>query len=198
MAFADVLNETLASYSTTEGIAVPAPVPPTYPRPVGFFAGAPANVVAFSGVSFKGAATRQAVASAYGVATAQTASHAAAGTAAPASGAANISATTTARQVLESGAPSRVLATPPARVVAPRRLSPRQRRALDRLVELGAEISADFTPEQLRSAYRRLARRYHPDHHPETTEAQRQQLARLFTQARDSYSELQGAFAVAA
>jgi hypothetical protein len=208
MAFADVLSETLASYSTTEGVALPPPAPATYPRPVGFFAAAPANVVAFSGGSFKGTATRQAVASAYGVAAAQTAGHDSAhatvhatthvasldaATLAAGSGAVGVGAPSTATPVIAPGAPSRFSPSQPARVVAHRTLSPRQRRALDRLVEMGAEIGTDFTPEQLRSAYRRLARRYHPDHHPETTEAQRQQLARLFTQARDSYSELQAA-----
>ena len=155
MAFADVLDETLAVYSTTEGLAVPPPAATAYTRPVGFFLFSASQPPAIAGPVLK-----------------------------------SVAASVTSQPA--EFTPRRI------RRAAPRMLSPRQQDAFRRLVELGAEIDVDFTPEELRSAYRRLARRYHPDHHPETSEAERQQLARLFAQASDSYAELQDAFAAAA
>ncbi len=162
MAFADVLDETLAVYSTTEGLAVPPPTAPAYTRPLGFF--------------LFNAATHPATPGALTAA------------ARPA----------TAPVAVPVRRASFVQAKPQHRRPAPRLLSAGQRTALHRLVELGAEIQPDFTSDELRSAYRRLARRYHPDHHPETNDAQKRELARLFTQLRDSYAELQDALAPAA
>jgi hypothetical protein len=170
MAFADVLDETLAVYRTTEGLAVPPPAAFTYARPLGFFA--------------------------FGVVKPQPASG---GLAIDAVSAPTPRIAATAQAQTQAQAPQRVAARPQpqqprySRASRPsaRALSPRHRRALLRLVELGADISTDFTAEELRSAYRGLARRYHPDHHPQTSDAEKRQLAYLFTQARDSYAELQ-------
>ena len=48
------------------------------------------------------------------------------------------------------------------------------------------------TPDALRRAYRKLARRYHPDHHQSCSPAERERLARLFAEATDHYRLLSG------
>jgi hypothetical protein len=78
----------------------------------------------------------------------------------------------------------------PRRPAPPRRLSARQQRALDRLVALGAELRADFSLHILRSAFRSLARRYHPDRHPESDPAEKARLSGLFSELNDSYRRL--------
>jgi hypothetical protein len=45
-----------------------------------------------------------------------------------------------------------------------RMLGPAERHALDELIGLGARLREDFTHAELRSAFRALARRFHPDH----------------------------------
>ena len=65
-----------------------------------------------------------------------------------------------------------------------RMLTPNQRVALDALVALGADLQSDFTAHELRSAFRALALRYHPDRHPTSREAERTRLARLFADAQ--------------
>jgi len=72
----------------------------------------------------------------------------------------------------------------------PRRLSPSQRRALDGLVALGANLDANFTARELRSAYRTLARRYHPDRHPSSSDPERARLARVFAELNDNHRRL--------
>jgi DnaJ-domain-containing protein 1 len=62
----------------------------------------------------------------------------------------------------------------------PRQLTVRQQRALDALVALGAELDANFTARELRSAYRALARQYHPDRHPFSSHIEKARLARVF------------------
>ena len=47
-----------------------------------------------------------------------------------------------------------------------RRLTAAQWRSLDLFNQLGAGVRADFSAGELRSAFRALARRYHPDRHP--------------------------------
>jgi DnaJ-class molecular chaperone len=60
------------------------------------------------------------------------------------------------------------------------------------MVSLGASLGADFTPDELRGAYRQLARRYHPDVHLGCTEREKARLGALFTRAHDSYQVLLG------
>ena len=43
------------------------------------------------------------------------------------------------------------------------------------------------TPDALRRAYRKLARRYHPDRHPASSLTERERLARLFAEATEHY-----------
>ena len=76
----------------------------------------------------------------------------------------------------------------PARVK--RTLSPRQREALNQLLGLGARLDPDFTLQELRSAFRALAREYHPDHHPDTMPGERARLSTLFVTLRDAYDAL--------
>jgi hypothetical protein len=68
-----------------------------------------------------------------------------------------------------------------------RRLSRRQREALVMLESLGAPLAEDFTAEELRGAFRALARRYHPDRHPSSSASDRARLCMLFGRAHDAY-----------
>lgn len=68
-----------------------------------------------------------------------------------------------------------------------RRLAAPQQRALDELVTLGARLTADFTAAELRSAFRALARQYHPDRHTGVAEIERATLARQFARVHDAY-----------
>ena len=81
-------------------------------------------------------------------------------------------------------------APPPQR--PQRALMPHERRALDYLVGLGARLEPDFTEAELRSAFRALAREYHPDRHPDSSQQQRERLAALFRRLRQAYEHLQG------
>ncbi len=69
-------------------------------------------------------------------------------------------------------------------------LSTRQQQALQQLVQLGAHIDGDFTARELRTAFRTLARRYHPDRHPGTSEFEKAKLARQFATLHDAYRVL--------
>jgi hypothetical protein len=77
-------------------------------------------------------------------------------------------------------------------VRAKKRLTPAQRKAIDEMRSLGASLDADFTADELRGAYRQLARRYHPDLHPTSTEREKARLSALFTCAHASYQTLLG------
>ena len=70
------------------------------------------------------------------------------------------------------------------------RLTALEQRALAALNDLGAGLDACLTPATLRRAFRKLARRYHPDSHPGSTAAERQQMGRLFADATDHYRVL--------
>lgn len=72
---------------------------------------------------------------------------------------------------------------------------PHEQRALDYLVGLGARLEPDLTMAELRSAFRALAREYHPDRHPGSSPQQRERLAALFRRLRQAYEHLQGAIA---
>jgi hypothetical protein len=71
-----------------------------------------------------------------------------------------------------------------------RRLTAVQWRSLDAFNRLGAGIDADFSATDLRSAFRLLARRYHPDRHPAAGDGDRQRLSQQFTTLRTSYETL--------
>ena len=58
-------------------------------------------------------------------------------------------------------------------------------------VALGGTLHRDFTNAELRSAFRALAREYHPDRHPGSSEFERERLAALFTRLRAAYEQLQ-------
>lgn len=51
-------------------------------------------------------------------------------------------------------------------------------------------LSGDPSPEQIRSAFRQLARRWHPDRHPDAGELTRAALCRRFAQISAAYQEL--------
>ncbi|MEO7272065.1 MAG: J domain-containing protein [Vicinamibacterales bacterium] len=72
-----------------------------------------------------------------------------------------------------------------------RRLSPGARAALDQLNALGARVSADFTPEELRTAFRSLALTFHPDRHPGSTSSDVARLSANFIAVNDAYRALQ-------
>jgi hypothetical protein len=74
-----------------------------------------------------------------------------------------------------------------------RTLRSHQQRAFEELASLGAGLQPDFTNEELRSAFRRLARQYHPDTHPDSAEAEKQRLSAIFGRVRDAYEDLQAA-----
>ena len=67
------------------------------------------------------------------------------------------------------------------------RLNDHQRHAFDALLALGARLSADFTADDLLREFRQLAKRYHPDRHGAAGSGDRDQLARRFAEATDSY-----------
>jgi hypothetical protein len=79
----------------------------------------------------------------------------------------------------------------PAPPVRPRRiLTPTQQQALEDLVRHGATLGVDFTDGELRSAFRALARRYHPDRHPESEALEQARLSRTFASLTDAYRHL--------
>lgn len=79
-----------------------------------------------------------------------------------------------------------------------RRLTAAQQRALRDLVDLGANIRSDFTIAELRAAFRALARDYHPDRFPHSSESEKAQLSRSFARAHHAYRLLKSAAPVAA
>jgi len=79
---------------------------------------------------------------------------------------------------------------------SPRRvriLSPLQETALAAFVRLGARIGRNFTDTELRSAFRMLAREYHPDRHPQSSDQEKSRLSAAFSQLTDAYEHLQNA-----
>jgi hypothetical protein len=79
------------------------------------------------------------------------------------------------------------------RIEAPRRprtFSPLQRDAFDRLQAFGARLHPAFTRTELRSAFRSLARTFHPDHHPAMSTSEKARLSATFRQVRRDYDVL--------
>jgi len=83
---------------------------------------------------------------------------------------------------------------PPARKAA-RTLRPGAQRALGALIGLGAVLREDFTAAELRSAFRALARQYHPDAHHDCSAAEQARLSRLFADMCRQYHLLLAAIA---
>ncbi len=54
----------------------------------------------------------------------------------------------------------------------------------------GATLTVDFTDGELRSAFRALARCYHPDRHPESGALEQARLSRVFAGLADAYRHL--------
>ena len=79
-------------------------------------------------------------------------------------------------------------------VTRPKRtLSPNQREALNQLIGFGARLDSDFTIQELRSAFRALARAYHPDRHPGTKAGEKARLSTAFVTLRSAYDTLKAA-----
>jgi hypothetical protein len=76
---------------------------------------------------------------------------------------------------------------------AVRDLTPAEETALHTLIKLGARIDRHFTSRQLRSAFRTLAQRYHPDRHPHAGPAERMQLGAAFAELTQAYGVLHDA-----
>jgi hypothetical protein len=73
-----------------------------------------------------------------------------------------------------------------------RSLSESQAAALDRLRRAGApSLDADFTPDELRRAYRHLAKTHHPDRFQNLTAEAQERLASAFAELTDAYRLLQ-------
>jgi hypothetical protein len=81
---------------------------------------------------------------------------------------------------------------------ANRQLSAGERAALDQLNALGAGVGADFTAEELRTAFRSLALTFHPDRHPGSTGPDVARLSANFIALHDAYRALQTITSVAA
>lgn len=75
----------------------------------------------------------------------------------------------------------------PTFVPARRVLTVAEQRALDRLLLLGARLDDQFSADDLRREYRKLALRLHPDRHVTAPAADRATLAEAFARATASY-----------
>lgn len=82
---------------------------------------------------------------------------------------------------------------PPSTATIP--LSASEKRAMVALNALGAYLGDDLSVATLRRAFRELARRYHPDRHPQSSAAELERLARLFAEATAHYRVLAAALA---
>lgn len=76
---------------------------------------------------------------------------------------------------------------------AARPLAPVEESALQTLVRLGAALDRHFTSRELRSTFRTLAQRYHPDRHPHASDAERMQLGTTFAELTEAYGVLHDA-----
>lgn len=96
-------------------------------------------------------------------------------------------------------APPAPVAPPrPTFVPARRVLTVAEQRALDRLLLLGARLDDQFSADELRREYRKLALRLHPDRHATAPAADRATLAEAFARATASYRCLRAVHGAAA
>jgi hypothetical protein len=68
--------------------------------------------------------------------------------------------------------------------------SDEERRAFNRLLDLGARLEANFSADDLRREYRRLAHLYHPDRHGGGSDVEQGSLARTFAELAERYRSL--------
>ncbi|HQZ37529.1 MAG TPA: hypothetical protein PLH72_00715 [Vicinamibacterales bacterium] len=89
-------------------------------------------------------------------------------------------------------APARPVSPPaPVEIRRPARaLTPAQQQALDALNAFGTRLSPDFTAQELRREYCRLAHRIHPDRHQRRSDAERRRLSHQFGEATGHYRRL--------
>ena len=73
---------------------------------------------------------------------------------------------------------------------SPRHLTASETQALTILNRLGARLDPDFTPRALRTAYRTLARRLHPDQYSNGDSVERLRRSRLFVVATEHHRTL--------
>ena len=73
---------------------------------------------------------------------------------------------------------------------SPRHLTSSETQALTILNRLGARLDPDFTHRALRTAYRTLARRLHPDHYSKSDSVERMRRSRLFVVATEHHRTL--------
>jgi DnaJ domain len=62
-----------------------------------------------------------------------------------------------------------------------------ERRAFNRLLDLGARLEANFSADDLRREYRRLAQLYHPDRHSGGSAVEQGSLGRTFADLTERY-----------
>jgi hypothetical protein len=75
-----------------------------------------------------------------------------------------------------------------------RGLTAHQQRAVDEMAALGVRLGPNFTETELRRAFRRLARQYHPDRHPDSGAVAQARLARIFGDVSQHYRCLMALF----
>ena len=79
---------------------------------------------------------------------------------------------------------------PTPKPAPPHTLTPTQQQAYDTFQRLGARLDAAFTRRELRTAFRRLALRYHPDRHPGSGAGETSRLSDAFRQLTAAYEQL--------
>ncbi|MEQ1760446.1 MAG: DnaJ domain-containing protein [Vicinamibacterales bacterium] len=71
-----------------------------------------------------------------------------------------------------------------------RTLKPAEETALQTLVRLGGGLDRSFTMSELRTTFRALAQRYHPDRHPNASDTERMRLGATFAELTAAYGVL--------
>jgi len=97
-------------------------------------------------------------------------------------------------EVRELHTPAPVAEPDTAPVHPKRSLTPAQQQAVLEMAALGAPLGPGFTAQELRRAFRRLARDYHPDRHPSSDAAAQARLSEIFADLADHYRCLMALF----